>query len=119
MPNPTRLSDQDAYLVQQQRILLHRLQELYHRSDNFGTGMSLKQTGIHLALPQTKNVLKQFIPEDLSGDSVDYQASGMNKKGSRVLQPRSLDKTMKILEAREKKLSGADKAGDKVGHIVY
>lgn len=117
LPHPEALNDREAYLIQRQRILAHKLESLYHpwESDpagpDSGRNMSDAADFVHVTVPDTQKVTEIYVPEELRANSLSGlrapAAAGSMNRG--IMKPRAFETVFKSLEAQETK-TAADKA---------
>ena len=117
LPHPEALDDCDAYLIQRQRILAHKLESLYHpwetdpAGPDAGRSMSNVSAFVHVTVPETHKANETYVPEELRANSLSglrtLTAAGSTTRG--IMQPRAFETVFKSLEAQEKKIA-ADKA---------
>ncbi|CEG40347.1 uncharacterized protein PHALS_10551 [Plasmopara halstedii] len=116
LPQPEALVDRDAYLIQRQRILAHKLANLYHPWEGGRTGSKSGHDAsdlaafVHVTVPETRKDDEVYVPEELRTNSlsgVRTMTAAVSNRG--IMQPRAFDTVFKSLEAQEKKIA-ADKA---------
>uniref|UniRef100_M4B8Q2 DNA-directed RNA polymerase III subunit n=1 Tax=Hyaloperonospora arabidopsidis (strain Emoy2) TaxID=559515 RepID=M4B8Q2_HYAAE len=120
LPQPEALTDSEAYLIQRQRLLAHKLEGLYHHpweaEASSSDAAGRKQTSdsaafVHVTVPETQKANEVYVPEELQGNSLSGSrtaaARGSMHRG--IVQPRAFETVFKTLEAQEKKIA-ADKA---------
>ncbi|KAG3119152.1 hypothetical protein PI124_g3883 [Phytophthora idaei] len=120
LPQPEALVDREAYLIQRQRILSHKLESLYHpweanpASLNAGRNASDPAAFVHVTVPETQKANEVYVPEELRANSfsgVHTTAAGSTNRG--IMQPRAFENVFKSLEAQEKKIAaGKAKAAE-------
>lgn len=104
------------YLIQRQRVLAHKLENLYQSWDADPTAGSKTRDGrasptvlVHITLPETQKSGEVFVPEELQSNSL----SGVRLTGAgpqrNIMQPRAFESVFKSLEAKEQKVA-SDKA---------
>ncbi|TMW69128.1 hypothetical protein Poli38472_001284 [Pythium oligandrum] len=119
LPQPEALTDRDAYLIQRQRVVAHKLENLYHPwgQNSTMTDATDPAAFVHVTMPETQKAGEIFVPEELRSNTL----SGMrvaNLAGSRnVMKPRAFENVFKSLEAQEQQSQKAnapdqDDAGD-------
>lgn len=117
LPQPEALADKEAYLIQRQRILAHKLESLYHpwEADPAGPDAGRNATDpaafVHVTVPDMQKANEVYVPEELRANSLSGlrtpAAGGAANRG--IMQPRAFENVFKSLEAQEKKIA-ADKA---------
>ncbi|RLN14331.1 hypothetical protein BBJ28_00022699 [Nothophytophthora sp. Chile5] len=117
LPQPDALTDRDAFLIQRQRILAHKLENLYHPWEADPTGPDATSSSadpaafVHVTMPETLKTNEVFVPEELRANTLSglrtSSATASLHRG--IMQPRAFETVFKSLEAQEKKLA-ADKA---------
>ncbi|POM80828.1 Hypothetical protein PHPALM_1282 [Phytophthora palmivora] len=116
LPQPEALADREAYLIQRQRILAHKLESLYHPWESDMTGPDTGRNAsdptafVHMTVPETQKANEVYVPEELRANSLSglrTPAAGSTNRG--IMQPRAFENVFKSLEAQEKKIA-ADKA---------
>ncbi|RLN53372.1 hypothetical protein BBJ29_006286 [Phytophthora kernoviae] len=116
LPQPDALADREAYLIQRQRILAHKLEGLYHPWEADPAGPDANKGSdpasfVHVTVPETQKGNEVYVPDELRANSLNglrtATAPGSNSRG--IMQPRAFETVFKSLEAQEKKIA-ADKA---------
>ncbi|CAH0488678.1 hypothetical protein KXD40_006109 [Peronospora effusa] len=117
LPHPEALADGDAYLIQRQRILAHKLESLYHpweadpAGPDAGRNTSDVTAFVHVTVPETQKANEIYVPEELRANSLSglrtSATAGSTNRG--IMQPRAFETVFKSLEAQETKIA-ADKA---------
>ena len=126
LPQPEALTDSEAYLIQRQRLLAHKLESLYHPWEAEAVGSDAaaaaagaggwKQTPdaaafVHVTVPATPKGNELYVPDELQGTSLHggraAARGSTNPRG--IVQPRAFETVFKTLEAQEKKIAD-DKA---------
>jgi hypothetical protein len=117
LPQPEALADREAYLIQRQRILSHKLESLYHpweadpAGPDAGRNASDPAAFVHVTVPEPQKANEVYVPEELRANSLSgLRTSGAGGASNRgIMQPRAFETVFKSLEAQEKKIA-ADKA---------
>ncbi|KAG6613917.1 SPRY domain-containing SOCS box protein 1 [Phytophthora cinnamomi] len=117
LPQPEALADKEAYLIQRQRILAHKLESLYHpweadpAGPDAGRNASEPAAFVHVTVPETQKANEVYVPEELRANSLSglRTPSGGGAANRGIMQPRAFENVFKSLEAQEKKIA-ADKA---------
>lgn len=119
LPHPEALTDADAYLIQRQRMVAHKLENLYQSWDvdqavvGKGAQDAAPLALVHVTLPEPSAAQKSevFVPEELQSNSLSGGRTGaaalQQQRG--IMQPRAFENVFKSLEAQEQKVAG-DKA---------
>jgi hypothetical protein len=105
LPQPEALNDRDAYLIQRQRVIAHKLDNLYHPWGQHGGANMADPTDpaafVHVTIPETLKTGELFVPEELRSNTI----SGMRVAGvagsRQVMKPRAFEQVFKSLEAQE------------------
>ncbi|KAF1781053.1 hypothetical protein GQ600_21502 [Phytophthora cactorum] len=102
LPQPEALADREAYLIQRQRILSHKLESLYHPWEanprpEHGRNASDPAAFVHVTVPETQKANEVYVPEELRANSL----SGVRTTAA--------GSTNRVVRAQEKKIA-ADKA---------
>ncbi|CAH0474607.1 unnamed protein product [Peronospora belbahrii] len=117
LPQPEALSNREAYLIQRQRILAHKLENLYHPWEadpvgpDVGRNTSDAAAFVHVTVPETQKANEVYVPEELRANSLSglRTTTAANSTNRGIMQPRAFETVFKSLEAQEKKIA-ADKA---------
>jgi len=118
LPHPEALTDADAYLIQRQRMIAHKLENLYQSWDvdqavvGKGVHDAAPLALVHVTLPEPSAAHKSevFVPEELQSNSLSGGRTGAALQQQRgIMQPRAFENVFKSLEAQEQKVVG-DKA---------
>lgn len=116
LPQPDALVDRDAYLIQRQRILAHKLAHVYHswEGDRMGPKSGRNASDlvafVHVTVPETQKDNEVYVPEELRANSVSgVRTMTGTGSGRGIMQPRAFEIVFKSLEEQEKKIA-ADKA---------
>ncbi|KAK1943462.1 hypothetical protein P3T76_004858 [Phytophthora citrophthora] len=115
LPQPEALADRDAYLIQRQRILAHKLESLYRpweadpTGPDSGRNVSDPATFVHVTVPETQQANEIYVPEELRANSLSGLRTSAGAAGRGIMQPRAFENVFKSLEAQEKKIA-ANKA---------
>ncbi|CAI5736610.1 unnamed protein product [Hyaloperonospora brassicae] len=129
LPQPEALTDSEAYLIQRQRLLAHKLESLYHpweaeavgsdaaaaAAGGAGGGGGWKHTSdaaafVHVTVPETPKGNELYVPDELQGNSLHGGRAGARGPTNRaIVPPRAFETVFKTLEAQEKKIAD-DKA---------
>ncbi|KAI9984119.1 hypothetical protein PInf_005412 [Phytophthora infestans] len=113
LPQPEALADREAYLIQRQRILAHKLESLYHPWEADPSGPDAGRNAsdpVHVTVPETQKANEVYVPEELRANSLSGMRTATTGSTNRgIMQPRAFENVFKSLEAQEKKIA-ADKA---------
>ncbi|GMF12708.1 unnamed protein product [Phytophthora lilii] len=117
LPQPEALTDREAYLIQRQRIVAHKLESLYHpweadpAGPDAGRNAADPAAFVHVTVPEMQKANEVYVPEELRASSLSGlrtpAAAGSSNRG--IMQPRAFETVFKSLEAQEKKIA-SDKA---------
>ncbi|DAZ93579.1 TPA: hypothetical protein N0F65_009927 [Lagenidium giganteum] len=123
LPQPEPLNDRDAYLVQKQRVLAHKLDNLYQQWEQ--DGLTASSVGgnkldpmalVHVTIPETQKADQVFVPDELMANTLSGVRNAQLSSRHNVMKPRAFENVFKSLEAQEQKLSdktnGADNEAD-------
>ncbi|KAI9917168.1 hypothetical protein PsorP6_013053 [Peronosclerospora sorghi] len=111
LPHPEALTNQEAYLIQRQRILAHKLESLYHPWETDPAGPDARPHAsdlaafVHVTVPEIQKPEEVYVPEELGSNSrMGTQLPSTTSAPTRgIMQPRAFDSVFKSLEAQEKK----------------
>ncbi|TYZ68472.1 hypothetical protein PybrP1_011086 [[Pythium] brassicae (nom. inval.)] len=124
LPQPEPLTDRDAYLVQRQRLLAHKLEGLYQPwgQDAGAADATNPAAFVHVTTPATVKAGEVFVPEELRANSLSgvraAGAGGVHGSGAGgapvqrgIMQPRAFETVFRSLEAQEQKQADKSKGG--------
>uniref|UniRef100_K3WSA6 DNA-directed RNA polymerase III subunit n=1 Tax=Globisporangium ultimum (strain ATCC 200006 / CBS 805.95 / DAOM BR144) TaxID=431595 RepID=K3WSA6_GLOUD len=115
LPQPEPLTDRDAYLIQRQRVLAHKLENLYHPWGHDATMPDSTNPAafVHVTMPETQKAGEVFVPNELQSNTLSGGVRSANASNQRnIMQPRAFESVFKSLEAQEQKQADKSKGAD-------
>ncbi|GLE01745.1 hypothetical protein PINS_up010583 [Pythium insidiosum] len=103
LPQPEALTDRDAYLIQRQRVVAHKLETLYHP---WGQHSSMTDSTdpaafVHVTVPETQKNGEIFVPEELRSNTLSGARLASTSSYGQVMKPRAFEAVFKNLENQE------------------
>ncbi|KAJ0403780.1 hypothetical protein ATCC90586_003772 [Pythium insidiosum] len=103
LPQPEALTDRDAYLIQRQRVVAHKLETLYHP---WGQNSSMTDSTdpaafVHVTVPETQKNGEVFVPEELRSNTLSGARLAGSSSHRQVMKPRAFEAVFKNLESQE------------------
>ncbi|KAF1333301.1 hypothetical protein FI667_g2933, partial [Globisporangium splendens] len=111
LPQPEPLTDRDAYLIQRQRVLAHKLENLYHP---WGLDATMPDSTnpaafVHVTTPETQKASEVFVPNELQSNTLSGVRTANTLNQRSIMQPRAFENVFKSLEAQEQKQADKSK----------